>query len=342
MMYMIVNERTSPQFNLALEEYALTEMNLNLIILWRNSKAVIIGKNQNAMEEINLKYIAQNNIEVIRRQSGGGAVFHDLGNINFTFIHNKGDDDFDNYAKFTSPIISYLNTLGVKAELQGRNDLVIDGRKFCGNAQAVRNGRIMHHGCILYSADFSDLAGALKPQTIKIESKSIKSVRKRVTNIIDHMPTPVSVDDFMYGLAKYFLENTNNLKRYELTPQDIAETERLVSEKYSTWKWNYGNFPSYNIRNSRKYGFGIVEVMMTVKSGVIDDISIFGDFFGEQDKSELEELLKGKRHDEETIRETLSEVSLSSFISGMTSDLMADLILGLSQPEDEQASTEPI
>ena len=327
-MYLIINKTTDPHFNLALEEYALTKMNRDMIILWRNAKAVIVGKNQNTIEEVDMGFLTANSIPVIRRQSGGGAVFHDMGNINFTFIHSKGEDDFDNYAKFTAPIIAYLDTLGVRAELEGRNDLVIEGRKFCGNAQAARGGRIMHHGCILYSADFTDLAGALKPREIKIESKGVKSVRKRVTNIADHMTDPMTAEDFFLGLADYFMKNTAGIERYELSSEDIAQTQKLADEKYRTWEWNYGSSPACNIRNSQKYSFGIVEVMMTVEKGIIKDINIFGDFFGEQDKSGLEDIIRGTKHDKEAIEKAASHIQPYSFISGMTTDMLSELICG--------------
>lgn len=325
-MYLIINKSTSPYFNLALEEYALTEMDRDMIILWRNSKAVIVGKNQNTIEEVDVDFVTANAIPVVRRQSGGGAVFHDPGNVNFTVIHDKGEDDFDNYAKFTAPIVAYLDTLGVKAELSGRNDLAIDGRKFCGNAQAAKGGRIMHHGCILYSADFGDLANSLKPRDIKLESKGVKSVRKRVTNIAEHMASPMSADDFFLGLAEYFMNSTAGIERYELTGEDIARTQRLADDKYSTWEWNYGRSPAYNMHSSRRYDFGIVEAAMTVEGSIVKDINITGDFFGELDKSGLEELIRGTRHERDAIKEALSNTALGSYISGMTTDLLLELL----------------
>ncbi|MDR3332915.1 MAG: lipoate--protein ligase [Synergistaceae bacterium] len=325
-MYLVVNKSDRPFFNLALEEYALTRLGLDVIILWRNARAVIIGCNQNAVEEVDAEFTRANGIPIVRRQSGGGAVFHDLGNVNFTVIHEMRGDDFNNYAKFTSPIIDYLATLGVRAELQGRNDLLIDGMKFCGNAQAVKKGRIMHHGCILYSADFTDLARALKPRSIKIESKSVKSVRKRVTNIADHMKNPIPVEDFFAGLALYFMENSEDITPYELTDFDIAETERLTEEKYSTWEWNFGKSPDYNVSNVRRYGYGIVETRLMVEEGMIKDAGIYGDFFGMTDKSELERRLLGLRHEREAITASLEGFDVGACISGMTTEELLDLL----------------
>ncbi|MCL2617713.1 MAG: lipoate--protein ligase family protein, partial [Defluviitaleaceae bacterium] len=168
-MRLIHNTSQDPAFNLALEEYLLTGTDTELIMLWRNGPSVIIGNNQNAVEEIDADYVRANNIDVVRRMSGGGAVFHDLGNINYTIINNGRAGDFGGYAAFTAPVRGYLRRIGINAEFSGRNDLVIDGRKFSGNAQAAKNGRIMHHGCILFDADFNDLARSLKPKAEKIE-----------------------------------------------------------------------------------------------------------------------------------------------------------------------------
>lgn len=325
-MFLVIGERTSPYFNLAFEEYALTQMNEEMIVLWRNDQSVIVGNNQNTIEEVDIDFIRENRIPVVRRQSGGGAVFHDLGNVNFTIIQYLDCDDFDNYAKFTRPILGYLKELGVRAELQGRNDLVIDGKKFCGNAQAVKRDRIMHHGCILYSTDFSDLARALKPREIKIKSKGVKSVRKRVTNIVDYVNKPLSAEEFFHGLGDYFVRSMSEIKLYSLTKYDIDATERLVHEKYETWEWNFGKSPTYNMENSCRYDFGIVDIKLMIQGGVIVDMAVFGDFFGERDKSELESLLCGVRHERNAIAEVIGKTDVASYIHGMTEELFLNLI----------------
>ncbi|MDR3253977.1 MAG: lipoate--protein ligase [Synergistaceae bacterium] len=325
-MYLIINDSTSPQFNLAFEEYALTGTDFEAVVLWRNSKAVIIGCNQNAVEEIDLEYTRKYDIPVIRRQSGGGAVFHDLGNVNFTVIQNVREGDFNNYDLFTSPIIGFLATLGVHGERQGRNDLAVDGAKFCGNAQAAKKGRIMHHGCILYSADFSDLVGSLRPRDIKFESHGVKSVRKRVTNLIDHMKSPMPVEEFLSGLAGYFMEHTPGIERYEMTPEDIASTALLAREKYSTWDWNFGKSPSYNMERSRRYDFGIVDLKLFVEGGMIEDMHIYGDFFGTEDRGGLEKAMRGTRHDPSAIRAAMEDVGIGGYIAGMTLDEWIDLV----------------
>jgi lipoate-protein ligase A len=325
-MYLILNESTSPYFNLALEEYLLAGTEIEAIVLWRNSRAVIVGVHQNTMEEVDLDYIRERCIPVVRRQSGGGAVFHDLGNVNFTVIRNLREGDFDNYSLFTLPIVGFLASLGVHAELQGRNDLTINGAKFCGNAQAVKGKRIMHHGCILYSADFSDLSRALKPVDAKFESHGVKSVRKRVTNIADHMENPMPVEEFFARMGEFFARrgDEGSLTPYSLTAEDVSATQKLADEKYASWNWNFGKSPAYNMKRVRRYAFGIVDVRLSVEEGVIRDIHVYGDFFGLLDKAELEEKMKGLRHERSVIRAAAGEVG--QYIQGITADEWAALI----------------
>ena len=325
-MDLIINDNTSPYFNLALEEHLLAGTDAEAVILWRTSASVIIGRNQNAAEEVNLDFVRERDIPVARRQSGGGAVFHDLGNVNFTIIRDRRGEDFNNYAYFTKPVIEYLATLGVSAELQGRNDLTIGGAKFCGNAQAAKGGRIMHHGCILYSADFSNLAGALAPRDIKFESHGVKSVRKRVTNIAEHMSRPLSVEDFLGGLGKYFAGHIDGISKRVLSSEEVTSARKLADEKYSTWEWNFGASPPYNMKRSRRYAFGIVDVLMNAEGGVITDARVYGDFYGMRDKEELEAKLKGTRHDRASVVEALSGVSVGDYIQGMETEEFADLI----------------
>lgn len=319
-MRLIINKSTAPDFNLAMEEYALTCLDMDIIMLWRNSQSVIIGRNQNAVEEIDLDYVRENGITVVRRLSGGGAVFHDLGNINFTVINALSDDDFSNYAKFTAPICDFLRTLGIDARLQGRNDLVIGDAKFSGNAQAVKNGRIMHHGTILYNADFAKLGSALKPRGVKIESKGVKSVRARVTNVAAHLENPMSVESFFERLAGYFRENVEGIEEYTLTEADIAATDRLVREKYASWDWNFGKSPAYNYEKSVKFPFGLVELRLSATGGIIESVRVFGDFFGVGDISVLENALTGARHERAALALALESLDIAEYIHGITTD----------------------
>jgi len=319
-MNLIINERTDPAFNLAMEEYLLTGTNLDAVMLWRNDKSVIIGKNQNALEEIDIDYVKEHGIPVIRRQSGGGAVFHDLGNINFTILGAVHGGDFSNYEKFTAPIRDFLRGLGVNAELRGRNDLVIGDMKFSGNAQAVKNGRIMHHGTILYNADFGGLTGALKPNAAKIESKGIKSVRARVTNVAAHLDSPMPAEEFFRRLCDYFLKNTKDIAEYTLTTADIEAANRLKDEKYSKWEHNFGKSPNYTYEKSVKLPSCLIDLRIYAAGGVIEDVKIFGDFFGELDINELENALKGVKHEQLEIEAVIRGFPLQKYIHGITAE----------------------
>lgn len=322
-MRLIINHSIDPAFNLALEEYALTQMNQDVIMLWRNKASIIIGRNQNAVEEMNMDFVRDNGITVIRRQSGGGAVFHDLGNINFTVIHALEQDDFSNYAKFTAPVVEFLQGLGVDACLSGRNDLVIGQAKFSGNAQAVKGGRIMHHGTILFNADVSWLAEALRPSLAKIESRGVKSVRGRVTNVADHLPQNMTVEQFFEQLTGFFRARTEG--EYALSPADIDAVRRLVEKKYATWEWNIGKSPAYGQRKSERFPFGTVDIRLSIEHGAISEAHIFGDFFGIREINELEARLNGIRHDKEIIQATLSGLDLGSYIHGITTEQFINL-----------------
>jgi lipoate-protein ligase A len=318
-MFLLHNDCTVPAWNLAFEEYLLTQTQLEIIVLWRNSPAVIIGRNQNALEEIDGGFVRENNISVIRRQSGGGAVFHDLGNINFTVIHALGEGDFGAYDKFTCPICEFLAELGVNAKLHGRNDLLIDGMKFSGNAQAVRAGRIMHHGTLLYNADVAALAGALRPNPAKIQSKAVASVRAGVTNIAAHMKTPMSAGEFLAKLYGFYLSRPD-MREYEITKADREATDKLARDKYSAWDWNFGKSPEYAYE---KYGYfpaGGVNVSINAKNSVIEDIAINGDFFGTAEISALEKTLRGIPHDCDAIAKALADVELEDYIAGITKE----------------------
>ena len=324
-MHLLINYRDDPFFNLALEEYFLCQTALEIIILWRNSPVVIVGCNQNTIEEINYDFIQKNNIAVVRRLSGGGAVFHDLGNVNFTIIQKFTDDDFANYTKFTAPVLAFLCSLGVNAKLDGRNDLTIDGIKFCGNAQTVRNGRIMHHGCILYKTDISELSAALRPKEAKFESKAVKSVRARVTNIASHIKEPPDQDVFFENLADFFRFSSNDIQEYAPVPEETELIENISKAKYSTWDWNFGSSPDYNFSKAKKFASGLVDVRFSVKKGTIEAVKIYGDYFGLLEISEFEASLLGVKHDRIEIALALRDIDLGKYIHGISLDEFLDL-----------------
>ena len=319
-MLYIDNTHTNPYFNLATEEYLLKNFNDSIFMLWRDEPCIVVGKNQNTYAEVNIDAVKKNNIPVVRRLSGGGAVFHDLGNLNFTFIENDSGS-FNDFRKFTQPIIDVLKNLSVNAEFSGRNDLTIDGKKFSGNAQYNYRNRILHHGTLLFSSNITDLSSYLKVNPLKFKDKSVKSVRSRVTNISSHLEEPISILDFKKMIFDYLrTSNNHDNSFYEFTDQDINNIQKLVDEKYSTWDWNFGTSPNYNFTNEEKFACGHVQFNLNVEKGIIKDIKIFGDFFSKKDISELENILVNVKHSEIELKKALSNVDLSDFFHGVDVD----------------------
>lgn len=316
-MILIKNESTDPCFNLATEEFLIDTYSEPTFMLWRNKKAVIIGKNQNTAAEVNREFCENNGIKVVRRLTGGGAVFHDLGNVNYTIIEENSTEKFNNYVRFTGDIIEYLKTLGVNAELSGRNDVLVGGRKIIGNAQCVRNGKIMHHGCILFSADMSDLSGALKVSKAKIQSKGVKSVSSRVLNLKDVIDKDMTSVDFLNGLFD-FIKNKYNCKTAVLGEEIKQRISKLSKEKYETFDWNYGTSPDFDFTKTEKFPYGLVTVQFKVISGKIEDLKIWGDFFSLLDIKGLENKINGTEHDIKSLTAVLSSVDIDSFVKGAT------------------------
>ncbi|MEJ5245041.1 MAG: lipoate--protein ligase [Bacteroidota bacterium] len=312
-MLCILNNSTEPYFNLAAEEYFFNNFNENIFMLWRNSPAIIVGKHQNTLAEINYDYVKENNIKVVRRMTGGGAVFHDLGNINFTFIETGESEKLVDFRKYVQPILDILLKLGVNAKFEGRNDLTIDGKKFSGNAEHVYKNRILHHGTILFSAKMSDLTQALNVKDVKYTDKAVKSVRSRVTNVSEHLHTPLTVLEFINLVFNHILEMYEDAQIYEITDEDIQKINQLVENKYSTWEWNFGYSPEYNFSKSVRTEGGTLEVSMFVENGIIQRLRFYGDFFTHRDISEIEEAFVSIQHREDQVKQVLSHFNLDDF-----------------------------
>jgi len=322
-MIYINNECNDPRYNLALEEYLLKNLDSegNCIMLWQNKPSIIIGKHQNTLEEINLDYVRENNIFVVRRITGGGAVYHDLGNLNFSFIIKDQQNTLYDFKKYTQPIIDALKSMGVNAEFNSRNDLTIDGKKFSGNAQNIFKNKLLHHGTLLFNSDLDVLQHALNVKADKIVSKGIKSVRSRVTNIAEHLPHPVSIGEFKDMLLKYLIKSEKDIHEYVLTDKDKEAVNKLKAEKYDTWEWNYGESPSFNFKNSKRFDGGKVEVLLDVsRGGLIQNCKIYGDFLGADDVSHVENKLKNARYDYETIKKILSEVDINRYFGSVNAE----------------------
>lgn len=327
-MLLINNTSTNAYFNLAMEEYFLKNANEDIFMLWRNESAIIVGKNQNTLSEINYEYVKQNKIKVVRRQSGGGAVFHDLGNINFTFI-SCNDNSFSDFKRFTMPIIDALKNLNIQSEFSGRNDLLIDNQKFSGNAQYNYKNKVMHHGTLLFSSEINDLSSALKVKPSKFIGKSVKSVKSRVTNIANHLEQDITVLEFKNYLMNFINSKYENNCLYQLSEEDINEINKLVEDKYNTWQWNFGHSPKYALNNEIKYPGGNIEFSLNVEKGLIKEIKFFGDFFGKKDVSYIEDLLKNTNHNEASIRSILNNIDINDYFLNCDIDILVDGIMGV-------------
>lgn len=327
-MRYIESTSTEPYFNLALEEYVFEQMDRSksYFMLWQNENTIVIGKYQNTAEEINQDYVDAHGIRVARRLSGGGAVYHDKGNLNFTFIVDQGSNPDFNFKVFIKPVVQALERFGVHAEFNGRNDITIDGMKFSGNSQYARHGRLLHHGCIMLESNLEDVANALKVKAAKFESKAVKSVRSRVTTINAHAQVPISMEDFKRVLLECAMES-GELEQYHLTEADLSAVRKIRDEKYATWEWTYGRSPAYDMYREMKFPAGLVTAHLNVEQGKIKKIRFYGDFFGNDDLSELECGLEGIALDEQ-MEAKIEPLNVGYYMNGITASNLCYLLRG--------------
>lgn len=313
-MLIIDSPSTNAYFNIASEEYLLGRFPTeDIFLLYVNAPSIIVGKFQNTLAEINLDYVQEKEIKVVRRMSGGGAVYHDLGNLNFSFHTLLADHDFGDFSQFTQPVLALLNRLGVPAVLEGRNDLLVDGKKFSGNAKLAKNGKMIQHGTILLNSEMEVLGDALKANPLKFIDKATKSNRARVTNLIHYLPEGTTTEQLKNLLKDEIIRNNPGAQRYELTPEDIRGIEKLMAEKYETWDWNFGFSPQYNFRKAIKVPAGFIEVHLDVVKGMIQKAKLFGDFFASQPIEEFEAQLIGQKHEVESLKTLFSKLDLVSY-----------------------------
>lgn len=298
-----------------------------IFILWINEPAIIIGRHQNTIQEINKEFIDKNGIHVVRRLSGGGAVYHDLNNLNYTIISNNTQEGAFDFQTFSKPVIDTLAKLGVKAEFTGRNDLEINGQKFAGNAQAYYKGRMMHHGCLLFDVDMSVLGQALKVSKDKIESKGIKSVRARVTNIVDHLSDKITVQEFSDAILAQMKEEYPEMDEYVLSDAELSEIQAMRDNQFATWDWTYGKAPEYTIERGVRYPAGKITTYANVENSTIKSVKIFGDFFGVKPVDDIEKMLEGVRYDYKDVLAALKTVDTSQYFSRMTPEEITKAIV---------------
>ncbi len=325
-MIYIESDSRDPYYNLALEEFVFNGLDPDqeYFMLWQNKNTIVVGKYQNTAEEVNQEFVDAHGISVVRRLSGGGAVYHDDGNLNFTFIVHKEMSPEYNFHVFVEPVIAALKELGVEAEFNGRNDVTIDGKKFSGNSQYASRGRIMHHGCIMLDSDLDKVQGALNVKEAKFESKSIKSVKSRVTTINANAPRKISMEEFRETLKKHAFAS-GEMETYVLTDEDRARVNHLADTKYRTWEWNYGFYPKYSILREQKFESGLVTVRMEAEHGYISKIRIAGDFFGNDDISGLESRLTGTALDG-GLTERIENCHIENYMHGISASDLAGML----------------
>ncbi|NCE64876.1 lipoate--protein ligase [Pseudoflavonifractor sp. 524-17] len=329
-MYYIESPSHDPHFNLALEQYVFDRLDRSqgYFMLWQNDNAIIVGKHQNTTAEINAPYVKERQISVVRRLSGGGAVYHDLGNINFTFIADAGDVAKFDFSTFCRPVVKALRSFGVPAEINGRNDMTVDGKKFSGNSQYMKHNRVMHHGTIMFDSDLEVVGQALAVSKDKIQSKGLKSVRSRVTNIKPYIQGDVSTQEFFRTLRD-FMSEEYQLQPYPLAQADLEAVRALQAEVYDKWEWNFGRSPAFQIQKERRVeGCGKLEVHMDVaKGGAITALAFYGDYFGNGDSAELAQRLTGQPLEENALRAALADTDIGLYFNKMDLDTFLSILL---------------
>ncbi|OZB96108.1 lipoate--protein ligase [Paenibacillus sp. XY044] len=320
---------TDPAVNLAIEEFALKHLPMDdsYLLFYINRPSIIIGKHQNTIEEINQEYVKDQNIKVVRRLSGGGAVYHDLGNLNFSFITKDDGESFHNFLKFTQPVIDALQHMGVNAELSGRNDLQVGEQKISGNAQFSTRGRMFSHGTLMFNLNLDDVQASLNANPEKFKSKSTKSVRSRVANISELMNQKMTIEEFRSELLRYiFGMEANEVPQYRLTEADWEKINQISKDRYQNWEWNYGQSPQSNVKHTKRFPVGIIDIRMDIKDARIEDIKIYGDFFGVGDVADIEDRLRGKRYEESEVREALADIDVKHYFGNIVMDDLIGLI----------------
>lgn len=325
-MLCILSPYTNPYFNLASEEYLLKCFQEDVLLLYRNTPSIVVGKHQNTLAEINLSFVQEKEILVARRISGGGTVFHDLGNLNFAFFTSGKEGELVDYKRATRPIIEALKEMGLEVSLGKRNELLLKRLKISGTASHVFKQRVLHHGTLLFSSEMKNLSAALKTENDRFTDRAVKSVRSRVTNIRDHLTEPVNVEVFQQRILDHILRSSIDAKIYDYNEADIKEIRTLRDTKYSTWEWNFGYSPKYQFCKNISFAGGQLDLHMNVEKGIIRELKIVGDFSSKKDIALLERILIGCIHDPETLRNKLSETNVSDYISGLENE---KLLMGM-------------
>ncbi len=305
-----------PFYNLAFEEYVLThKAEGDYLILWQNENTIVVGQNQNTEEEINRPFVESNHINVVRRTTGGGAVYHDLGNLNYSFITDAGDVSQMSISRFTAPVIQALSELGVNAEASGRNDIIVNGKKVSGTAQRLWKRRILHHGTLLFDSDLSMISSALQVSGEKFQSRSVKSVASRVGNIRGYLPVDMDLEAFWDFLRRHLRDGVMDAK---LTDVELNAIREIKAERYETWEWNFGKSPVFDVMNRQRFNGGTLEVRLSINNGRIDDIAFYGDFLSRKSLAEIIEALKECPYRKDEVEKSISHFKLEDYFGAIS------------------------
>ena len=326
-MRYIINNSTDPYFNIALEEYCLMHVDPgeDYFLLWQNEPSIIIGKNQNTLEEINTRFVEERGIKVVRRVSGGGAVYHDLGNLNFTFISKVDPERTTDFSVFADPVIKVLKELGVDAMLLGRNDIIANDRKISGNAQRLYRTKFLQHGTLLFDVNLEDLAEALNVSADKIQSKGIKSIRSRVANIRELLAEDMAVDEFREMLQRRLSDDYRS-EEIRLTEEDLKQIEENARNKFASWDWTYGQSPAFNYRSEKRFPGGKVGVLIQVKDGLIKECKFYGDYLSIVDTEDFAERITGLRYDRKTLEAAMRDVDLTPYFGSVSREELLEIL----------------
>ena len=315
-----------PYYNLAFEEFILCNRpEGDYLLLWQNHNTVVVGRNQNTEAEINRAFVQLHHINVVRRTTGGGAVYHDMGNLNYSFITDAGDAEQISMERFTRPVVYALRGLGLDAEASGRNDILVSGRKVSGTAQRLHKNRILHHGTLLFDSDPRMIAGALNAAPEKFSSKGAKSVRSRVGNIRSFLPVDMALAQFWKYLKRHLCENGFETGR--IGKRERRRINRLKREKYDTWEWNYGKSPKYDMMNKKRWQGGGIEVRAQIEDGRIKDIVFYGDFLSSRPHEDITSQMEGCPLHREAVSEVLCRFELNEYFGGISLQELLDTIL---------------
>lgn len=331
MLFVDNKNNYDPEINLAIEQYLVMNLPIeenSYLLFYINDPSIIIGKHQNTIEEINTEYVDKKNIKVVRRLSGGGAVYHDRGNLNFSFITKNDGNSFSNYQKYLNPVIKALQQMGVNAEIKGRNDILVGDKKISGNAQFATNKRMFTHGTLLFNSNMDEVSTSLKVRKDKIESKGIKSIRSRVANITDYITTELTIEEFRDKLllSIFNVDSIKDITKYELTESDWSQIRKISQERYANWEWNFGRSPKFYMERTQRFPIGSIDLKLNVEDGIITAIKIYGDFFGVGNLEDIENKLIGKKYTKQSVAESLRGLDLSLYFGKITLEEFLTLI----------------